>query len=387
VPGLAYGPWETRTITVNGFGNQLPWNAGIEMDWTSGFRIGGTGSQIWHDSAERIATWNARITPGSADHQSSIGNVVGTAGDGAAYRATSTQGSLVGLTARTATDRVFFGTYLDSFSMQAFMSRIGIGIGNPWLQTLYGSRPFFPTQTLPLTIAEWDALFGPAPDSAYREFDLTATNLTLHVTWAVANGSPGGVMPIVRRHADTGSAGDGVTFGTDARGWLSADLVAGLPVTDTIADGTTMNLPTEWIRWIEDSAVQPIPPTITEFQLNSPYNRLDTAMVERPNDLNWNWSSHLTIPQWFVGYDPGYDGDPPYVDGTSQQGGPGVDHLASVAMSMSATITVRQRFVRYLTTTPLLHQKQRAGGVLDAHAAFARAKGTRQSSSLARGML
>jgi hypothetical protein len=385
VPREVRSPWQTRTITVAGFGNQLPWNGNLELDWTNGFTLAGTGTRPWQNAATRIGTWNARITPESADHQSFPGNVLGTAGDGAAYRATSTQNSFVGLTARTITDRQFFGTYNDSFSMQAFMSRVGIGVDR-WLSKLYVGRPFSPTDTKPLTITEWDALFGPAPDGAYREFDLTGTSLTLHVRWAVVNASPGGVLPTIRRHADTGSAGDGVHYGTDAYGWLSAAQVAGLPVTDTIADGTTMDLSTEWIRWVEFNALQPIPATITQFQLQNGFNSLDSAMVDRPNDVNWNWSSHLTIPQWFVGYDPGYDGDPPYIDGTSQQGGPGVDHVANVALSMSATVTVRQRFVRTIYGTPPLHQSGRPG-VLDASPGAQSQLVTPQSSPIQSGML
>jgi hypothetical protein len=377
VAHYVYGPWETRTITVAGVGHLLPWSVGASTSDHKGTQIGGSGSQPWQDAGNRVAVYNAAIGSSFADHQSTnSGSTTIPAGGGADYRLQDVT-ETTGYTTATHTDRVFFGTFFDGYDVVGYQGTLNAGV-DEWLRTLYLGRPASTSDHQVLSVAEWTALFGPDPSAGVRQFSIPDCTLTLHATFTVTPALTGAATPTVQMRRDTPT--------TYSRGWMSPALLAGIPVTET-ANDLTLDLPTEILLVGFGGSVVPTPDVLFADDVASSSWFIRNAMVDRADDSYLRWSRHLDIPQWNLGYDPGYDGDPPYIDGTTQAGGNAASRVGNVVSSWSATVTVKQRIARLLTTTPMLHQVQRPGGVLDAHAAFARCRGTRQSSLLARGML
>lgn len=339
MPAVAYGKWETRTITVNGWGNKLPWTGTIEASPLGVFHLNTPGSQPWRSRDFRLGTWRQAINSTFADRNPSSGSTTVDASGGADFRYTSAS-TTIGAEVFSYTDRVAFGTYYDSYNVQVYLGRIKASV-QEWLRILVTDKPISTASTSALSVAEWHALFGddPTTPSTYRQFDVPQCSLTLHTAITSAPARTGAPGASVRMRQDT--------LDTYPYDWLTGDTLRSLPIKGFLSDGTH-EITTKIDETMYNNDLAPTPATVWDYQLaltsTNDCWRIIPGIVDRPDPTHQLWSYRLDVPQWDAYKDPGYYDDAPVVDGTNQRGGVGNSWVSNVTLALSATITVRMRF-------------------------------------------
>lgn len=388
---VIFGPWETRTVTVPGMGGHLPVQS-LLWQWHVAASYGAStpGTYPWRSPANRVAVADAA----RAKTLASAGETAGPRHDadmtalGGAYQRWDYQSGLSGMRTQTHADRVLVGTNYDDYLIDMWDSTVTIVWDNYWLYTIFRltsgpTTPPLDTNASALSYNEWQTLFGDSPFGgvfAAREFDLSGMGAVCHITLDFLDTSTltGGSPTFDARWINEGTT------------WRPAATILGLPVLQSLTSTYDLGmLPGQWL--FGSTPLGPDQLVVEESDVSSQ----QISSVPHPTGTVEGYFSPVTehiVPSsvWAAGMDPGYDetgGIPTPEPGSGvYTGGPGANWYATVRLAMTTTYTIKQRWVRFLPSTPPLHQVQRLG-VLDSPEQFSSSLLTPQSSGWQGSML
>jgi hypothetical protein len=402
-----YGPWETRTITVDSLtlgrsnsqyeGYAAHFGA-MQRTSSTGHSFGGLGWTGWTDPAIRIATADQARNGTRAVSGNNVSEGSGDVPlDFTVNADTDTrrewQRATAGITTLVRVDNTF-GTTLHTFDVVQYQGALSLAILPKWLSGLHAQpHPESPFgQAKPLTVPEWDALWGaaPGPDYIKRQVDVYACSASVQVH-AAFDAHPSGSVPTLtrkRRGAETTTEVD----------WFDADVVYAAPTAGTFSDGSSWTVGGDFGTGADTPTLGALGPPINPGDLVFD-DQLDTVFAPYPLEgttpgfagpIEWI----IYESQWPSGVDPGYDasgiGDPNDPTGPFPRvGGDAASHWGQVRITMSVTYTVRFRWYGQVyrnTTAPPLHQRGRLG-VLDAPTQVVSGRMSPQSSSIQGGFL
>jgi hypothetical protein len=399
--GFVYGPWQTRSVTINSltlgtsssdYSGYACHTGSMQRTFGSGNRFGGLAYTGWTDPAVRIAAANqardaAHWYVGQANNrdEGSADVALDPADSDTDFRRQWMRAS-AGTTTQVSADNTF-ALFYHAFDVSLIQGQLTFAILPMWLAGLQ-ARPAPGTtfgQRKPLTEAEWLTLWGTPPSASYfwRQIDVYACSAaaTLHTTFDAHSSSPP-TLTRKRRSNQTTTHAD----------WFDPDVVHAAATTGTISDGSSWTLTGAFGTGDMQPTIgvtTPINPgdLLYDWQLSTVHAPflLDGTTPGFAGPVEWIVYDSL----WPTGADPGYDATGVDVTTVNAKttGGDAASHWAQIRLTAAVTYTVRFRWYGYVTSVPPpLHQRGRLG-VMDAPTQVVSGRMSPQSSGVQGGIL